>query len=78
MELPTIRSQFIQTNLRRVLHTTDETQLWKVAYEFRRYFEWFAGSLGEADREAISYQLGLLEDSCQRKQIQASTGSIPR
>lgn len=44
MELGTIRSQFIQTHLRRVLQTPDHT-LWKVAYEFRRYFEWFAGSI---------------------------------
>ena len=75
MELGTIRSQFIQTHLRRVLQTPDETLLWKVAYEFRRYFEWFAGSIEEADREVISYQLGLLEDSCKRTQKQAFTES---
>ncbi len=78
MELGAIRSQFIQTHLRRVLHASDETQLWKVAHEFRRYFEWFAGSIEEADRAAISSQLRLLEDSCHRTQEQAFTECIPR
>jgi len=77
MELGAIRSQFIQTHLRRVLQTPDHA-VWKVAYEFRRYFEWFAGSIQEADREVISYQLGLLEDACKRTQKQAFTESIPR
>jgi len=76
MELGAIRSQFIQTHLRRVLQTPDDT-LWKVAYEFRRYFEWFSGTIEEADRKAISYQLRLLEDSCKRTQKQTFTESIP-
>ena len=76
MELGAIRSHFIQTHLRRVLQTPDDT-LWKVAYEFQRYFEWFSGTIEEADREAISYQLRLLEDSCKRTQKQPFTESIP-
>ena len=48
---------------------------WKTAYEFRRYFEWYAGSISQPDRELISYQLRLLEDSCQGTQKQASTES---
>jgi len=69
MELGGIRSQFIQTHLRRVLQTPNHT-LWN-------YFEWFAGSIQEAGREVISYQRRLLEDSCQRTQEQAFTESIP-
>lgn len=76
MELGAIRSQFIQTHLRRVLQTPDDT-VWKVVHEFRRYFEWFAGSIEEADREVISYQLRLLEDSCKMTQKQACTESTP-
>ena len=78
MELGAIRSQFIQTHLRRVLRTADPEAHWKVAYEFRRYFEWFAGSLEEADRESISAQLRLLEESCQTSQPQAFTESTRR
>ncbi len=65
MELATIRSQFIQAHLRQALKAAGAVPRGKVAYEFRRYFEWFAGSIQEADREAITYQLRLLEDSCQ-------------
>lgn len=51
----------------------DPSAHWKTAYEFRRYFEWYAGSIAEPDREVISYQLRLLEDSCKGTQEQAST-----
>ena len=53
----------------------DPSVHWKTAYEFRRYFEWYAGSIAEPDRELISYQLRLLEDSCKRTLRQACTES---
>jgi hypothetical protein len=75
MELGSIRSQFIQTHLRRGLSSADQALHGKIAYEFRRYFEWFASSIEEADRDSISNQLRLLEDSCKRAQKQAFTVS---
>jgi hypothetical protein len=93
MELGAIRSHFIQHTLRRALgavdgsaadgnsgdrRAADPSPHWKTAYEFRRYFEWYAGSIAEPDREVISYQLRLLEDSCKGTQKQASTESTHR
>lgn len=71
MDLGTVRSKFIQTQLRRALVADDKSLTWQTALEFRRYFNWFANSITEPDRELISYQLRLLEDSCthNREQI---------
>ena len=60
MELGSIRSQFIQAHLRRGLGSADPGLHGKIAYEFRRYFKWFANSIEEADRQSISNQVRLL------------------
>jgi hypothetical protein len=70
MALGAIRSRFIRLHLEHALTTEDLSYASKVASEFRRYFEWFAGSLEEPDRELISSQLRLLEQSCQNNDAQ--------
>ena len=71
MDLGTVRSKFILTHLRRALVAENRSLVSEAAFEFRRYFTWFADSIAEPDRELISYQLRLLEDSCtnNREQI---------
>jgi len=70
MDLGMIRSKFIQTHLRRALNADNESVTCRAAQEFRRYYEWFAHSMPEPDRESISHQLRLLEDSCRNNQRQ--------
>jgi hypothetical protein len=75
MPLGMIRSRFIQRHLEKALTAGDPAFASRVAYEFRRYFEWFASSIDESDRESIAYQLRLLEEACRNSQTQAPTGS---
>ena len=75
MALGAIRSRFIRLHLEHALTTEDLSYASKVASEFRRYFEWFAGSLEEPDRELISSQLRRLEDFCQNNQLQPAIQS---
>lgn len=60
MELGAIRSQFIQHHLRHALNSHEN----HVAREFRRYFDWFADSIPETEREFILRQLLSLEEVC--------------
>ena len=78
MDLGTVRSKFIQIHLRRALLAEDKSLTWQAALEFRRYFNWFAHSITEPDRELISYQLRLLEDSCTHNREQTHTESTLR
>ena len=78
MELGAIRSQFIQAHLQRALNAADQTVVWKTVCEFRRYFEWFAWSIDETDRDLISDQLRLLEDTCNSSQKQLLIASTRR
>ena len=77
MALGAIRSRFIRLHLEHALTTEDLSYASKVASEFRRYFEWFAGSLEEPDRELISGQLRRLEESCRNKQTQPAIKATP-
>ena len=72
MALGPIRSRFIRLHLEHALTTEDVSYASKVASEFRRYFEWFAGSMGDLDRELISGQLRQLEESCRISQAQTT------
>ena len=72
MALGAIRSRFIRLHLEHALTTEDFSYASKVASEFRRYFEWFAGSMEEPDRELISDQLRQLEESCRMSQGQSA------
>jgi len=75
MPLGMIRSRFIQRHLEKALTGGDPAFASRVAYEFRRYFEWFASSIDESDRKSISDQLCLLEEACRNRQKQPPTGS---
>ena len=75
MLLGMIRSRFIQRHLAKALTAGDPVFASQVAYEFRRYFEWFASSIDESDRASISDQLRLLEEACRNSQSQPPTGS---
>lgn len=70
MLLGAIRSQFIKMHLRQALATEDRSFALRVASEFRRYFDWFAGTIEEPDRALISHQLRLLEELCSKNQTQ--------
>ena len=70
MPLGAIRSRFIRLHLQHALTTEDRSYASKVACEFRRYFEWFAGSIDEDDRKFISDQLHALEELCRKSQPQ--------
>jgi hypothetical protein len=74
MLLGAIRSRFIQMHLQKALAADDQFFASSVAFEFRRYFEWFAGSIEEPDRTFISDQLRVLEELCRKKQ--PPTGSV--
>ena len=76
MEVGAIRAELVRANLRRALSTDDASFAFSAASEFRRYFEWFACSIEEPDREFISDQLRLLEESCRKKRSQPHTESI--
>ena len=76
MPLGAIRSRFIQMHLERALAADDRSFAQRVASEFRRYFEWFASSIDERDRECISGQLRQLEELCMKSQF--STESVRR
>jgi len=64
MDLISIRSRFIQDNLRKALNGGDRFLAWMTAHEFRRYFQWHRDSFPEAERRAIADQLSRLERLC--------------
>ncbi len=78
MEVGDIRAAFIRANLRRALSTDDASFALSAAYEFRRYFEWFAYSIEEPDRKFVSDQLRLLEESWSKNRRQPLTESTRR
>jgi len=63
MDIDTVRSKFIQDNLRRALQEDDRERAQRAAFAFRNYYEWFADRLSEREKAAISSQLALLEKS---------------
>lgn len=64
VDVSAIRSRYIKENLRRALNGADCFRAWHTAFQFRRYFHWFADSFNEADRRAIADQLSQLEALC--------------
>jgi hypothetical protein len=64
MDVGTIRSRYIQSQLRRALRSDEDSLALKALVEFRRYFEWFLDSIPAFDRWFISYQLRQLEQRC--------------
>jgi len=78
MEVGDIRVEFIRANLRRALSTDDASFACSAAYEFRRYFEWYAYSIEQSDREFICDQLYLLEESWRNNRRQPLAESTRR
>ncbi len=63
MDVDSIRSRFIQENLRRALQEQDRERAARALLAFRSYFEWFEHRLSHFDKLQIMSQLTRLEQS---------------
>ena len=61
MDIDSIRSRFIQENLRRALQEPDKERAARALRAFRNYFQWFENRLPDLDKPAILRQLAGLE-----------------
>jgi len=61
VDVDTIRSQFIQDNLRRALFDQDRARAARTLRAFRSYFQWFESRLPDLEKLAIARQLARLE-----------------
>lgn len=62
MDVDTIRSRFIQENLRRALQEQDRDRAIRVLSAFRVYFQWFESHMPDMERLSILTQLTRLEE----------------
>jgi hypothetical protein len=62
MDIDSIRSRFIQENLRRALQEQDKERAIRALRAFRNYFQWFETRLPAMERVTILNQLARLED----------------
>jgi hypothetical protein len=70
MDVDTIRSRFIQENLRRAAHEQDRDRAIRVLSAFRVYYQWFESRIPDMEKFAILRQLAHLEET----QAGANTG----
>jgi hypothetical protein len=61
VDVDTIRSRFIQDNLRRALFDQDRARAARTMRAFRSYFQWFESQLPDLEKLAIMRQLARLE-----------------
>ena len=61
MDVDSIRSRFIQENLRRSLQEQDRERAARALRAFRAYFHWFEHRLSDFDKLNILNQLAHLE-----------------
>ncbi len=63
MDVDSIRSRFIQENLRRALLEKDRERAIRVLSAFRIYYQWFEARIPDMERLAILTQLARLEET---------------
>jgi hypothetical protein len=63
MDVNSIRSRFIQENLRRALAEKDRERALRAVSAFRVYYQWFESKIPDMERLAILRQLARLEES---------------
>lgn len=63
MDVDTIRSRFIQENLRRAMHEQDRDRAIRVLSAFRVYFQWFESRIPDMEKLGILTQLARLEET---------------
>ena len=61
MDVDTIRSRFIQENLRRALQEQDQARAVLALHAFQIYFQWFENRLPAVEKLIIVSQLARLE-----------------
>jgi hypothetical protein len=61
MDVDTMRSRFIQENLRRALLEQDRERVKRALSAFRIYYQWFESRIPDLERFAIVAQLARLE-----------------
>ncbi len=66
MDVDSIRSRFIQDNLRRALLDQDRVRAARTLRAFRNYFQWFENQLPDLEKFAIRAQLARLEQASSR------------
>jgi hypothetical protein len=62
MDVDTIRSRFIQENLRRALHEQDRERALRAFSAFRIYYQWFESRIPDLEKLVILKQLARLEE----------------
>ena len=63
MDVDTIRSRFIQENLRNALMARDRERAARTLRAFRIYFQWFEHRVPDMDKLSIVSQLTRLEEA---------------
>lgn len=63
MDVDSIRSRFIQENLRRALQEQDRERATRALSAFRSYFEWFEHRMPHLEKLAIVAQFAKLEEA---------------
>ncbi len=61
MDVDSIRSRFIQENLRRAAMEQDKARAARTLHAFRNYFQWFENRLPHLEKLTIMSQLARLE-----------------
>lgn len=67
MDVDSIRTRFIQENLRRALLEQDRERAIRVLSAFRVYYEWFEAHIPDLEKLAILTQLARLEETQARE-----------
>ena len=70
MDVDTIRSRFIQENLRNALMARDAQRAVRTLHAFRLYFQWFENRVPALDKLKILSQLANLEEAYARQALQ--------
>ena len=63
MDVDTIRSRFIQENLRNALMARDRERAARTLRAFRLYFQWFENRVPDMEKISIVSQLARLEEA---------------